>query len=164
MQAYAGQLVAHVPVRGQIRERRRMAPEGLEIGRRESGLLERRADVLERNDELFGMGIRQRLEQDAVDDTEDGGVGADSDRKRRDRHGGKSRAATEVPKAVSYVLTEHVEMLTGRGRDDAADRVTPQSQKRHRSSSSEYVLPVLAECLRHLVSEVAAKLRRKEPQ
>ena len=110
------------------------------------------------------MWIRQRLEQDAVDDAEHGGVGADSDRKGHNRDGRESGAATEVAKAVSHVLPKHIEMLARRRRDDAADRVTPQSQKRHGPSSGEHVLSVLAECLRHLVSEVAAELGRKEPQ
>ena len=110
------------------------------------------------------MWIRQGLEQDAVHDAEHGGVGAYADRKRCNRDRRESGAATEIAKAVSHVLPKHIEMLARRRRDDAADRVTPQSQKRHGSSPGEHVLPVLAECLRHLVSEVAAELGRKEPQ
>jgi hypothetical protein len=73
-------------------------------------------------------------------------------------------APAEVPQAVPHILPEQIEMFAGRSREDAADGVTPQSQKRHRSSPGEHVLSVLAESLRHLVAEVAAELGRKEPQ
>jgi hypothetical protein len=141
-----------------------MLTKRLEIRWRESGSVEWPAERFEHNDELFGMRIRQGLEQDAVHDAEHSGVGANADRKRGNRNECKSGAPAEVPQAVPHILQEQIEMLAGRSREDAADGVTPQSQKRHRSSSGEYVLSVFAECLRHLVAEIAAELGRKEPQ
>src|SRR6476620_4200736 len=110
------------------------------------------------------MWIWQGLEQDAVHDAEHGGVGADADRQGGNRHDGESGAAAKVSQAVSHVLPKQIEMLARRSREDAADCVAPQSQVRHRSSPGEHVLSMLAKRLGHLVAEVAAELRRKEPQ
>jgi hypothetical protein len=54
-----------------------------------------------------GIGIRQRLEQDRVDDAEDGGVGADAESQDGNRGQGKSRALHEEPRSVPQILPKH---------------------------------------------------------
>ena len=50
-------------------------------------------------DQPLGLGIRQRLEQHAVDDAEDGGVGADAERERQDRDRGVAGLFARVRRA-----------------------------------------------------------------
>ena len=60
--------------------------------------------VLPRHDEPIGAGVRQRLQQDAVDDAEDGRVAADPERQRDDRDQRKSRSARERANGGADVL------------------------------------------------------------
>ncbi len=53
--------------------------------------------------ELFGMRIRQRLEQSRVDHAENGGVGADAEGEREHGHGGKGRRLAELPQGIAEV-------------------------------------------------------------
>jgi hypothetical protein len=46
-------------------------------------------------EQLFGMGHRQRFENQGIDQAENGGIGADSQRQREDGHGGKSRTSAK---------------------------------------------------------------------
>ena len=55
-------------------------------------------------------------------------------------------------------------MLARRRRRDAAKRVPPQPDRPHRSSSRQRVTPLIGEGRGHVVAEVAAELRREEPQ
>ena len=55
------------------------------------------AQVLPDHDEAIGLRIGQRTQQHAVDDREDGRVGADAERERRDRDDGESRLAAKGP-------------------------------------------------------------------
>jgi hypothetical protein len=52
-------------------------------------------------DELFRVGIAERLEQDAINDSEHDGVGANADRKRNQDDGSEERGAQ---KAAEYLL------------------------------------------------------------
>jgi hypothetical protein len=52
------------------------------------------------------VGIRQRLEQQRVDDAEDGGVGADADGERDDDHQRQRGGAPQSPDGVAEVLQE----------------------------------------------------------
>ena len=52
------------------------------------------------------VGIRQRLEQQRVDDAEDGGVGADADGERDDDHQRQRGRAPQRPDGVAEVLQE----------------------------------------------------------
>src|SRR5579883_513191 len=54
------------------------------------------------------MGIGQRLEQNGIDDTENGGVGADTQGERQDRDSGKSRTLAERAKGVAEVLEKGI--------------------------------------------------------
>ena len=56
--------------------------------------------------ESVGVGVRQRAEEHGVDDAEDGGVGADSDRQREHRRGNERRLVTQSPGSVDEVLPE----------------------------------------------------------
>ena len=60
--------------------------------------------MLVMNSEPLRMRIRQRLEQHAVDDAEDGGVGADAERERQDRDRGVARALGQGAEGVAHVL------------------------------------------------------------
>ena len=53
-----------------------------------------------------GLRIRQRLQQQRVDDAEDRGVGADADRERRDDDERQARAAAQRADGVAEVLEE----------------------------------------------------------
>ena len=60
----------------------------------------------------IGIGIRQGLQQDPVDDAEDRGIGADSDGERRDDDEGRDRAAPQHAQGVAEILEQGVH--TGR--------------------------------------------------
>ncbi len=51
-----------------------------------------------------GISVRQRLQQDAVDDAEHGGGGADAEGDGQDHRGSESRRARHQPQAVANVL------------------------------------------------------------
>src|SRR5262249_13741442 len=119
---------------------------------------------LEHGDQLFRLTVRQRLEQYAVHDGEDGRVAANADGESEDRDGGEAWMTAQTAESVPHVLAQHVEMLP-RGRSEhAMDRVAPQCELSHRPSLRECCLAVLAERLSHLLAEVASKIHRKEPQ
>ena len=54
----------------------------------------------------IGIGIRQRLQQQCTDDTEDRRVGADADRERRDDDDGGGRTAAHHPEGVLQILKQ----------------------------------------------------------
>ncbi len=58
--------------------------------------------------------IRQRLQDDAVDDAEDGGIGANSQGQRQDRDRGITRALAQAAKRIREVLS-HGSSLSKRG-------------------------------------------------
>ena len=60
-------------------------------------------------DELLGVRHRQGLEQDRVDDGEDGGVGADAEGQRQDGGGGKPAILPEQAEPEPYVL-QHLQL------------------------------------------------------
>jgi hypothetical protein len=62
-------------------------------------------------DQLLRIGIGQRLQQDGIDDTEDGGIGADSQGEREQRHGGERGALDQPPKSVANILAEVVHSI-----------------------------------------------------
>ena len=55
------------------------------------------------NMQPIGARIGQRLQHDAVDDAEDGGVGADAERQRQDGDGGVGRALEQGAEDVAHV-------------------------------------------------------------
>ncbi len=59
----------------------------------------------------IGIGIRQGLQQDPVDDAEDRGIGADSDGERRDDDEGRNRAAPQHAQGVAEILEQGVHGL-----------------------------------------------------
>ena len=56
--------------------------------------------------DAVGIAKRKRLEQDFVNDAEDGGVGPDAEGHDDGRHQGKARVFHEQPKSESKVLQE----------------------------------------------------------
>jgi hypothetical protein len=58
------------------------------------------------HDQLIRLRIRQRLQQHAVDDAEDGGVGADADRQGQDGDSGEHRQLDQPPQDVAQTHTE----------------------------------------------------------
>jgi hypothetical protein len=61
------------------------------------------AHRLERHDPL-AIGIRQRVEEQSVDDAEDRAVGADAERQREHGHRGEHRCLGQMPERESHVL------------------------------------------------------------
>ncbi len=55
-------------------------------------------------DYRLGVRVWQRPQEDAVDDAEDGGVGADAKREREDRHDGEAGVLDERPDRVANVV------------------------------------------------------------
>ena len=57
-------------------------------------------------DDPFRLTIGQWLQQNAIDKTENRGIGADSNRERQDRDRGKSRTLPERPYSVAQILNQ----------------------------------------------------------
>jgi hypothetical protein len=80
--------------------------------------------------EPFGLGIRQRLEQQLVEEAENGGVRADAERERQHRDEREDRVLAEAPERVTDVLHEcldgcqPVKVARRVGRTANADRGT----------------------------------------
>ena len=62
--------------------------------------------LLEHADDAVGVRVGQRLQQQSVDEAEDGGVGADAERERQQRHGRESRAPRQGSHGISQVLQQ----------------------------------------------------------
>ena len=58
-----------------------------------------------------GVGKRQRLKQDGVEHTEDGGIGADTESESEDSDGGEAGATTELAQSVVQILQESLHRL-----------------------------------------------------
>jgi len=73
-----------------------------------------RRETLPEEDQALRVAIRQRAQQHGIDETEDRGVGADSERQNQDRDGGEPGAAAENVKAIAKVVKiEHNEVSIG---------------------------------------------------
>lgn len=59
-------------------------------------------------DDLMRILVRQRLQQNGIDDAEDGCVGADPQRQRQQRDDRESGALEQTPNGVADVLTKRV--------------------------------------------------------
>jgi hypothetical protein len=62
---------------------------------------------------LFGLRIPERPQDHAVDDRENRGICADSERERQDRHGGERRRAQQSAHGEPDVLAEVVKGHAG---------------------------------------------------
>ncbi len=80
---------------GELDELRRRNPELVEA---------KRGELARDEDQALGRRVRQRLEDDAVDDAEDRGVGANPERQRQNRHGGVARALAQAAKGIHEIL------------------------------------------------------------
>ena len=80
--------------------------------------------------EALRIRVRQRPQDDGVHDGEDGAVGADAERKGRDRDAGKPRRAPEPAPGEPQVLSERGQHMDGRTRKPQASPVI-HSRERH---------------------------------
>ena len=67
-------------------------------------------------EQLLRMTNRQRLQHHGIDQAEDRSVGADPQRKRKDRHGGEAGRGPKSSKRVAEVLEQHVLIMPSRRR------------------------------------------------
>ena len=91
--------------------------------------------------ELVAVAVRQRREQDAVDDGKNRGVGADAEAERQDGSQGVAGRSQEHPHAVARVLPEIVPeggaadvahfLLHAIDAAEVAERRTPRLGRRH---------------------------------
>ena len=160
----AGQFVRRVAIGGHARERPRRVADDLEVGRREIESRWDARDLLEHQDELLRVFVRKRRQQNAVDDTEHGRVGADADRQRGYGDSRESGIAAEISQPVPDILAQQIHMFPGRRRHDAVHRVPPQPNQSHWSSASQCVDPMIVKGLRHVVAEIAAEFRGEQAQ
>ena len=86
-------------------ERSRLLADAHEVRRRQRV---GRAIGIERGDPIQPIRIpeRQRRQQDALDDAEDGAVRPDSERQRRQGHSGEARRAAQHPQRVPDILSQ----------------------------------------------------------
>ena len=64
---------------------------------------------LAQHHDLLAPCVGEGLEEHAVDEAEDGGVGADAETQREHDGGGEARAAAQAAQAVADVLHQHLE-------------------------------------------------------
>ena len=62
--------------------------------------------LLEHAHDAVGVRVGERLQQQSVDEAEDGGVGADAERERQQRHDGESRTPRQGSHRISHVLQQ----------------------------------------------------------
>ena len=74
----------------------------MEFGEEATGAIAVRIGVHELDDAV-GLGIGERLEQDGVDDGEDGGVGSDAEGESGDGRDGERRSGDERAEGVAQV-------------------------------------------------------------
>ena len=77
-----------------------------EVGRREARVLGAIGIQHLQVMQAIGVAVRQRLEQHAVHDAENGAIGADAERERQQRRRGKRRRAAQHAEGVADVLPE----------------------------------------------------------
>ena len=118
----AGEVHEPEPVRGGIVDSADLLTPDVEPGHRAAGVRAVNRGV-DKHDQPFRIRKRQRFEQHAVDDREDGGVGADPERQRRDGRDGEARRLPEhaqrvfeVPEKVGHGVLL-VDMLDAPGAD-----------------------------------------------
>jgi propanediol dehydratase small subunit len=88
-----------------------------ELGKRHPELVETKAGKLTGDkDQALRLRVRQRPQDDAVDDTEYCGIGTDPEGQRQDGDGGESRLAPERPERVTQILQERVHGVVRRVR------------------------------------------------
>ena len=63
-------------------------------------------------DEGFGIGYRQVMEQDGIDQREDGRVGADAEREREQHGNGEPRRLAQLAECITQILQQNSHRLT----------------------------------------------------
>ena len=103
---------------------------------------------------------RQRLEQDAVDDGEDGGVGADAERQREGGDQGERFLCREHSPCVPEVLQQHLESPLLLAKPERVWEGAEGMTNQRRRSSSARLAP--GELCEPLTAEVVAMSGRRE--
>ena len=137
------------PVTGHRRQRLALPIDVEEVGRREAAV-RIRAAAARQPDDRPAVGVGQRPQQNAVDDAEDGRVGADAEREGQDRDDRKCRRAEQRANGVTKVI-EHgcaysarnaasgltsARAMPARGRRPARPPSTRSPSRRRRSGPS----------------------------
>ena len=104
------------------------------------------------------MAVGQRPQEHTVHDGEHRGVRPDADCQREDRDDSEAWIAAQIAEGVANVAAQEIQVLARRRRQHTADRVRPQTKRRHGASPREHVAPLVAERGRHVVAEITAKL------
>ena len=99
-----------------LRVRKSVTSPGDDGSRVEADLLLDFGAVFPGHDEPVGVRVRQRLEQDAVDEAENRGVAADPERERQDRYRGEAWPAGKSPDGRADVLHKRSGTWGGVGR------------------------------------------------
>ena len=60
------------------------------------------------DEQPIGIGKRERMQHEAVDDAEDGRVAANAEREREDRNGGETRPPDELPACIPDILSKRI--------------------------------------------------------
>ena len=105
----AGPVKTHLgpPPRGGVRQRRAGAAIIHEVDRRQPFFRQRLLRVrLPDRDQLFGLAVGQRLQQDGVDDAEDRGGRAAAEAQGQDGDGGERRRAPQLAPGESQVASD----------------------------------------------------------
>jgi hypothetical protein len=110
------------------------------------------------------MFVWERVDQRAVDDAENGGVGADPDGEREHGRDGERRAAPEVPQSVAHIAAQQIEVLPAAPLSGCRESCPTTSKCGHGASMREDVSPLLVERGGHIVAEVAAEVRGEQPE
>ena len=126
---------------------------------------------LEHNDELIGRGVRQWLEQNSVDDAEDGGVRADAESEGENRNRGEAEILAHHAERVTRVGDESFEpeaaallaaiFLDAFYRAELQRRLASRFIGRH--AGSEVRGHLLFEVMAHLLAELPLPIAALEP-
>jgi hypothetical protein len=70
-------------------------------------------EILPKDEEAVGLGVRQRAEKNTVHDGEDGRIGTDAERKDEQKSGGESRAASEQSERIADIAGQqrHIDAI-----------------------------------------------------
>ena len=61
---------------------------------------------LVQHDELLGIADRQLPQHELIHEGEDGGIGADAQGERKDRHGSKQRTSADRPEGIPHLARQ----------------------------------------------------------
>ena len=107
---------------------------------------------------------RQASQQHRVHDTEYGRIEANGGRNRQHGRGGKRGTTTEYAEGVPSVASKDIEVLGRRPAREVRGRAPPHADTGRTTACARRILLLIAKVGGHVISEVAAKLRRKDAE